>query len=108
MGTRRKFSQELKETAIRQMAPGTSAAEVARSLDFDTSDLYPWHRELEEHGASAFTGGGRKRSNRPQGPPHSKPCADELRLAVLGDFLPEEEFPDGEAQSFNTWPAAPR
>ncbi len=62
MGTRRKFSKELKETAIRQMAAGKSAAEVARSLEIDTSDLYRWRRELEEHGSSAFTGGGRKRA----------------------------------------------
>ena len=63
MKSRRKFSREFKQTAIRQMAGGKSAAEVARALEVHPSDLYRWRRELEEHGAQAFTGVGRKRAD---------------------------------------------
>ena len=62
MKSRRKFSREFKQTAIRQMAVGKSAAEVARALEVHPSDLYRWRRELDEHGAEAFTGQGRKRA----------------------------------------------
>jgi transposase len=63
MNSRRKFSREFKQTAIRQLAGGKSAAEVARALEVHPSDLYRWRRELEEHGAQAFTGAGRKRDD---------------------------------------------
>jgi transposase len=62
MKTRRKFSREFKQTAIRQLAGGKSAAEVARALEVHPSDLYRWRRELEEHGERAFAGVGRKRA----------------------------------------------
>ena len=58
MKSRRKFSKEFKQTAIRQMAGGKSAAEVARALEVHPSDLYRWRRELDEHGEQAFTGVG--------------------------------------------------
>ena len=63
MKTRRKFSKEFKQTAIRQIAGGKSAAEVARALEVHPSDLYRWRRELDEHGAQAFTGPGQKRAD---------------------------------------------
>jgi transposase len=63
MKSRRKFGKEFKQTAIRQMAGGKSAAEVARALEVHPSDLYRWRRELDEHGAQAFTGVGRKRAD---------------------------------------------
>jgi transposase len=63
MKSRRKFSREFKQTAIRQMAGGKSAAEVARALEVHPSDLYRWRRELDEHGTEAFTGQGRKRDD---------------------------------------------
>jgi transposase len=63
MKSRRKFSRKFKQTAIRQMAGGKSAAEVARALEVHPSDLYRWRRELDEHGAEAFTGSGRKRAD---------------------------------------------
>lgn len=62
MKTRRKFSREFKQAAVRQLAGGKSAAEVARALEVHPSDLYRWQRELEEHGAQAFVGVGRKRA----------------------------------------------
>jgi transposase len=63
MKSKRKFSREFKQTAIRQMAGGKSAAEVARALEVHPSDLYRWRRELAAHGAQAFTGAGRKRAD---------------------------------------------
>jgi len=62
MKTRRKFSKEFKQTAMQQMAGGKSAAEVARALEVHPSELYRWRRELDEHGADAFSGVGRKRA----------------------------------------------
>jgi len=62
MKSRRKFSREFKQTAIRQLAAGKSAAEVARALEVHPSDLYRWRRELAEQGAEAFAGAGRKRA----------------------------------------------
>ena len=61
MKIKRKFTREFKQTAIRQLAAGKSAAVVARALEVHPSDLYRWRRELEEHGAKAFTGPGKKR-----------------------------------------------
>jgi hypothetical protein len=51
MKSKRKFSREFKQTAIRQMAGGKRAAEVARLLEVHPSDLYRWRRELNEYGA---------------------------------------------------------
>ena len=63
MKSRRKFSGEFKQAAIRQIAGGKSAAEVARALEVHPSDLYRWRRELDQHGLQAFTGSGRKRAD---------------------------------------------
>jgi transposase len=60
--SRRKFSSEVKQKAVREMAAGKSAAQVARALEVHPSDLYRWRRELEEHGTKAFSGVGRKRA----------------------------------------------
>ena len=62
MKSRRKFSSEVKQKAVREMAAGKSAAQVARALEVHPSDLYRWRRELEEHGTKAFSGVGRKRA----------------------------------------------
>ena len=63
MKSRRKFSEEFKQAAIREIAGGKSTAEVARALEVHPSDLYRWRRELDEHGPQAFTGSGRKRAD---------------------------------------------
>ena len=54
MEVKRKFTREFKQTAIRQLAAGKSAAEVARALEVNPSDLYRWRRELEEHGGESL------------------------------------------------------
>src|SRR5579863_1197991 len=62
MKSRRKFTKEFKQTAVRRLNSGQSVAEVARALEVHPSDLHRWRRELEEHGERAFNGAGNKRS----------------------------------------------
>ena len=62
MKSRRKFTKEFKQTAVRRLNSGQSMAEVARALEVHPSDLYRWRRELEKHGERAFNGAGNKRA----------------------------------------------
>ena len=62
MMSRRKFSKEFKQTAVRRLQSGQSAAEVARALEVHPSDLHRWRRELDEFGERAFRGVGNKRA----------------------------------------------
>jgi transposase-like protein len=62
MMTRRKFSKEFKLEAVRRLETGPSGAEVARALEVHPTELRRWRRELEEEGARAFPGVGRKRA----------------------------------------------
>jgi transposase-like protein len=66
MKSRRKFTKEFKQAAVRRLQGGQSAAEVARGLEVHPSDLQRWRRELEEHGERAFSGVGRKRAEENQ------------------------------------------
>ena len=59
--SRRKFTREFKEAAVRRLELGASVAEVARTSEVNPSELYRWRRELREFGAKAFTGPGRSR-----------------------------------------------
>ena len=62
MKTRRKFTKEFKQTAVRRLESGQSVGEVARALEVHPSDLQRWRRELREHGERAFNGAGKKRA----------------------------------------------
>ena len=62
MMARRKFTKEFKETALRRLQGGQTAAEVARALEVHPAELYRWRRELDEHGERAFHGAGKKRA----------------------------------------------
>jgi transposase len=62
MESRRKFTKEFKQTAVRRLEGGQSVAEVARALEVHPSDLHRWRRELQEHGERAFSGAGKKRA----------------------------------------------
>jgi transposase-like protein len=62
MNTRRKFSKEFKQAAVRRLETGQSVAEVARALEVNPSELHRWRRELQEHGEKAFSGVGNKRA----------------------------------------------
>jgi transposase-like protein len=61
MKSRRKFTKEFKQTAVRRLQSGQSIAEVARALEVNPSELHRWRRELQEHGDHAFSGVGKKR-----------------------------------------------
>ena len=62
MKSRRKFTKEFKQTAVRRLEGGQSVAEVARALEVHPTDLQRWRRELQEHGERAFNGTGKKRA----------------------------------------------
>ena len=60
--SRRKFTKEFKEAAVRRMELGASAAEVARGCELNPNLLHRWRKELKEHGAKAFVGYGNRRA----------------------------------------------
>jgi transposase-like protein len=59
--SRRKFTKEFKEAAIRRLDLGASLAEVARACELNPNVLHRWRREVREYGAKAFTGNGQRR-----------------------------------------------
>ena len=66
MKSRRKFTKEFKQTAVRRLQSGQSQAEVARALEVHPGDLQRWRLELEERGERAFLGAGHKRAQESQ------------------------------------------
>ena len=58
--SRRKFTKEFKEAAIRRLDLGASLAEVSRKCEVNPNVLRRWKRELRELGAQAFVGPGKK------------------------------------------------
>ena len=66
MKSRRQFSKEFKQEAVTRLNGGQSVAEVARALEVHPSELHRWRRELQEHGARAFTSVGKKRAEESQ------------------------------------------
>ena len=62
METRRKFTKDFKQEAVRLLNSGKTVTEVARTLEVHPSELHRWRRELQEHGARAFSGAGKKRA----------------------------------------------
>ncbi|NJO55199.1 MAG: transposase [Rhodospirillales bacterium] len=59
--SRRKFTKEFKQAAVRRLDVGASLAEVSRACEVNPSVLQRWKRELNEHGAKAFSGNGKSR-----------------------------------------------
>ena len=68
--SRRQFTREFKEAAVRRLELGASVGEVARACEVNPNVLHRWKRELRDYGAKAFTGNGR-------------PRAEEERVAAL-------------------------
>ena len=60
--SRRTFTREFKEAAVRRLELGASIAEVARACEVNPNVLHRWRRELREYGAKAFTGNGQRRA----------------------------------------------
>jgi transposase len=61
--SRRTFTKEFKEAAIRRLRLGASLAEVARACEVNPNVLHRWRREAQEFGAKAFQGNGHGRSD---------------------------------------------
>jgi transposase-like protein len=59
--SRRKFTKEFKEAAVRRLELGASLAEVARACEVNPNVLHRWRRELRDYGAKAFAGNGQRR-----------------------------------------------
>jgi transposase len=68
--SRRKFTKEFKEAALRRLDLGASVAEVARACEVNPNLLHRWRKEVREYRVKAFPGMGVKR-------------AEEERLAQL-------------------------
>jgi len=60
--SRRKFTREFKEAALRRLDLGASMAEVARACEVNPNLLHRWRKEVREHGVKAFSGMGVKRA----------------------------------------------
>jgi transposase len=60
--SRRIFTKEFKEAAVRRLELGASIAEVARACEVNPNVLHRWKRELRDRGARAFAGNGKARA----------------------------------------------
>ena len=60
--SRRKFTKEFKEAAVRRLELGASLAEVARACEVNPNLLHRWKRELRQLGPQAFQGSGKNRA----------------------------------------------
>lgn len=60
--SRRTFTKEFKEAAVRRLEMGASLAEVARACEVNPNVLRRWRRELRDYGAKAFSGKGQNRA----------------------------------------------
>ena len=60
--SRRSFTKEFKEAAVRRLELGASIAEVARACEVNPNVLHRWKRELRDHGVKAFAGNGKSRA----------------------------------------------
>ena len=59
--TRKKFSREFKQEAVRLVLEGKRrSSEVARELGIRTNLLYRWRREYEQEEEEAFRGSGHR------------------------------------------------
>ena len=64
--SRRKFTKEFKEAAVRRLELGASLAEVARACEVNPNVLHRWKRELRDYGVKAFSGEGQPRAEEQQ------------------------------------------
>lgn len=64
--SRRQFTKEFKEAAVRRLELGASVAEVARACEVNPNVLHRWRREWRDYAARAFRGNGRRRGEESQ------------------------------------------
>jgi transposase len=60
--SRRTYTKEFKEAAVRRVELGASIGEVARACEVNPNVLHRWKRELRDLGAQAFQGNGKSRA----------------------------------------------
>jgi transposase-like protein len=60
--SRRTYTKEFKEAAVRRVELGASIGEVARACEVNPNVIHRWRRELRDHGAKAFPGNGKSRT----------------------------------------------
>ena len=60
--SRRSFTKEFKQAALRRLELGASIAEVSRACEVNPNVLHRWRREQQTHQGLAFTGQGKKRT----------------------------------------------
>jgi transposase len=58
---RRKFTREMKMTALQRLDAGTSIGEVARAFEVNPSLVHRWRKEFREGPGNAFPGLGKRR-----------------------------------------------
>lgn len=61
--SRRTYTKEFKEAAVRRLELGGSIAEIARACEVNPNVLHRWKRELRDHGVKAFQGNGKSRAD---------------------------------------------
>ena len=59
--SRRKFTREFKEAAVRRLELGASVAEVAPACEVDPNVLHRWRREVRDFGGKRLLRAGRSR-----------------------------------------------
>ena len=64
--SRRKFTKEFKQAAVRRLEMGASIAEVARACEVNANVLHRWRREFRDGVDQAFPGLGRKKAEESQ------------------------------------------
>ena len=60
--SRRTYTKEFKEAAVRRLELGASIGEEARACEVNPNVLHRWKRELREYGVKAFQGNGKGRA----------------------------------------------
>src|ERR1700682_3263579 len=83
--SRRTFTKEFREEAVRRLELGASVAEVARACEVNPNVLHRWRRELRDYGAKAFSGNGQRRGEEQQVAEVERKVG---RQALEIDFLP--------------------
>lgn len=61
MRTRKEYTKEFKEEAVRLAEASNNKSEVARELGIHLSMLRRWKKQMEEHNEKAFPGKGNPR-----------------------------------------------
>jgi transposase-like protein len=93
--SRRTFTKEFKESAVRRLELRASVARVARACKLNPNVLYRWRRELRKYAATAFPGDGHGRIEQTGLPNWSARSAANPRKTPLAPSAPGQPIRDG-------------